>query len=75
MTTTFVWTGQPLLTRRRTSKSRRLEAENIQAVRQVSSKMVSRAVVCVVESVYHAKQGHKVHTFLHGAWLRSGPDN
>jgi hypothetical protein len=53
----------------------RLEAEDIQTARQVSSKMGSRAAVCDVEFAYHAKQGHKVHTFLHGAWLRGGPAN
>jgi hypothetical protein len=47
----------------------RFEAKNLQAARQVPSKMGCRAAVPFVESTHHAVSSHGVHTFLHGAWL------
>jgi hypothetical protein len=53
-------------------RQQRFEAKNLQAARQVLSKMGSRATVRVVESTQHTVPSNGVHTFLHGAWLQSG---
>jgi hypothetical protein len=50
----------------------RPKVTNLQATREIPSKVGGRATVCVVEPAYHAVPSNMLHTLLHGAWLGSG---
>jgi transposase InsO family protein len=47
------------------------ETTNLQAAREVPSRMGDRATVHAVKSTYHTVSCHGLHALLHGTWLGS----